>query len=148
MVCRKRCRVGANCGGAPSLSYLQPYPTPKSPICPICSDHSPTHSKSKMITEALVVQAPGADFEYREITVEDNLRGNEVLVQMKATGVCHTDLNFRNEDSLPGLHPAVFGHEGECILHNSIPSHSSCGHSSILLEMPWNQIFKRYVSLV
>ena len=68
-----------------------------------------------MITEALVVPTPGSDFEYRDIVVEDDLRDNEVLVQMKATGVCHTDLNFKNEDSMPGLHPAVFGHEGEFI---------------------------------
>ena len=66
-----------------------------------------------MITKALVVQKPGSDFEYREIIVEEDLRDNEALVEMKATGVCHTDLNFRNENSLPGLHPAVFGHEGE-----------------------------------
>lgn len=65
-----------------------------------------------MITEALVVQRPGSEFEYNEVNVEDDLRDNEVLVEMKATGVCHTDLNFRNETSLPGLHPAVFGHEG------------------------------------
>ena len=70
-----------------------------------------------MITEALVVQEPGSEFEYREILVEEeNLRENEVLVQMRATGVCHTDLNFKNEDSLPGLHPAVFGHEGAGII--------------------------------
>jgi aryl-alcohol dehydrogenase len=66
-----------------------------------------------MITEALVVQGPGAAFQYAKIDVDDHIRDNEVLVEMKATGVCHTDLNFRNEESLPGLHPAVFGHEGE-----------------------------------
>jgi hypothetical protein len=31
---------------------------------------------------------------------------------MKATGVCHTDLNFSKEKTIPGLFPAVFGHEG------------------------------------
>jgi aryl-alcohol dehydrogenase len=66
-----------------------------------------------MITEALVVQEPGAAFQYADIQVNDDLRENEVLVGMKATGVCHTDLNFRNEMTLPGLHPAVFGHEGK-----------------------------------
>ena len=66
-----------------------------------------------MLTEALVVQEPGSDFTYEEVNVDDELRDNEVLVEMRATGVCHTDLNFRNEKTLPGLHPAVFGHEGE-----------------------------------
>ena len=66
-----------------------------------------------MITEALVVQEPGSLFEYKEVSVDDVLQDNEVFVEMKATGVCHTDLNFRNEKTLEGLHPAVFGHEGE-----------------------------------
>jgi aryl-alcohol dehydrogenase len=66
-----------------------------------------------MLTEALVVHAPGAEFQYERVNVHDELRDNEILVEMKATGVCHTDLNFRNEKMLPGLHPAVFGHEGE-----------------------------------
>ncbi len=66
-----------------------------------------------MLTEALVVPQSGDPFRYQKVTVEDNLRDNEVLVEMIATGVCHTDLNFRNEKSIPGLFPAVFGHEGE-----------------------------------
>lgn len=37
---------------------------------------------------------------------------NEVLVEMKASGVCHTDLSLLN-GTLPGHNfPAVFGHEG------------------------------------
>jgi aryl-alcohol dehydrogenase len=37
-----------------------------------------------------------------------DLRDDEVLVRMVATGVCHTDLGYRNR--LP--HPVVLGHEG------------------------------------
>jgi len=66
-----------------------------------------------MLTQALVVSEPGSPFIYQDIDVDDNLRDNEVLVEMKATGVCHTDLNFRNEKTIAGLHPAVFGHEGK-----------------------------------
>lgn len=65
-----------------------------------------------MITEALVVQEPGAPFIYQAVTVEDQLRDDEVLVEIKATGVCHTDLNFAKEKTVPGLFPGVFGHEG------------------------------------
>jgi hypothetical protein len=67
----------------------------------------------KMITEALVVPEPGAAFSFEKVNVDENLRDNELLVEMKATGVCHTDLNFSKEKSIPGLFPAVFGHEGE-----------------------------------
>lgn len=65
-----------------------------------------------MFTEALVVSEPGALFNLQQINVEDNLRDDEVLVEIKATGVCHTDLNFAKEKTVPGLFPGVFGHEG------------------------------------
>jgi aryl-alcohol dehydrogenase len=65
-----------------------------------------------MITEALLVSEAGAPFCYQEINVDDNIGDDEVLVEMKATGVCHTDLNFTKEKTIPGLFPAVFGHEG------------------------------------
>lgn len=74
-----------------------------------------------MITEALVAAEPGSPFIYQEINVDDTLRDDEVLVEMVATGVCHTDLNFRNESTIPGLHPAVFGHEGAGIILKTGP---------------------------
>jgi Zn-dependent alcohol dehydrogenase len=40
-------------------------------------------------TEALVVHAPGGEFEMTPIILED-LRPDEVLVEMKYSGVCHT----------------------------------------------------------
>ena len=74
-----------------------------------------------MITDALVVESPGAPFKLQSIQVEDKLRDNEVLIRVKATGICHTDLNFSREETIPGLFPAVFGHEGMltsfCILN-------------------------------
>lgn len=69
-----------------------------------------------MKTEALVVNTPGAAFEFQEVDLDDTLRNDEVLVRMMATGVCHTDLNFRNEKSMPDLFPAVLGHEGAGIV--------------------------------
>jgi hypothetical protein len=65
-----------------------------------------------MITPALVVASPGAPFTYQDVVLDDTLRDDEVLVEMTATGVCHTDLNFSKETTMPGLFPAVFGHEG------------------------------------
>ncbi|EXJ66956.1 uncharacterized protein A1O5_10151 [Cladophialophora psammophila CBS 110553] len=65
-----------------------------------------------MITDAIVVSKPGAPFQYQQIELHDNLRADEVLVRIKATGVCHTDLNFSKEKTMPELFPAVLGHEG------------------------------------
>jgi aryl-alcohol dehydrogenase len=65
-----------------------------------------------MITDALVVASPGAPFQLQPIHIEDKLKDNEVLIKITATGICHTDLNFSKEESIPGLFPAVFGHEG------------------------------------
>jgi aryl-alcohol dehydrogenase len=78
-----------------------------------------------MITEVLLVQEAGAPFSYQEITVNDNLRDDEVLVEMKATGVCRTDLNFSKEKTIPELFPAVFGHEGK------ISNYHGCCHNQL-----------------
>jgi aryl-alcohol dehydrogenase len=68
-----------------------------------------------MLTDALVNAEPGAPFVLQKINVDENIRDDEVLIEIKATGVCHTDLNFSKETSIPGLFPAVFGHEGKSI---------------------------------
>jgi aryl-alcohol dehydrogenase len=69
-----------------------------------------------MKTEALVVDSPGESFKCQPIELHDDLRPNEVMVRIKATGVCHTDLNFAKEKSMPDLFPAVLGHEGAGIV--------------------------------
>ncbi len=40
-----------------------------------------------MITEALLVPKAGATFSDREIDINDNLRDDEILVEMKASSV-------------------------------------------------------------
>jgi aryl-alcohol dehydrogenase len=69
-----------------------------------------------MITEALLVQEAGAPFSYQEINANDNLRDNEVLVEMRATGVSLQNINFAEEKTLRVTFPAVFGHEGETLV--------------------------------
>ncbi|KAI1618149.1 aryl-alcohol dehydrogenase [Exophiala viscosa] len=69
-----------------------------------------------MITEALVVSEPGAPFKFQQVELNDDLRPDEVAIRIKATGVCHTDLNFSKEKSMPELFPAVLGHEGAGIV--------------------------------
>ncbi|KIW32473.1 uncharacterized protein PV07_04018 [Cladophialophora immunda] len=72
-----------------------------------------------MITDAIVVSKPGAPFQYQQIELHDNLRADEVLVRIKATGVCHTDLNFAKEKTMPELFPAVLGHEGAGVVERT-----------------------------
>ena len=50
-------------------------------------------------------------------TVElDGPRAGEVLVEIKATGLCHTDEFTRSGDDPEGLFPAILGHEGAGIV--------------------------------
>src|SRR6187549_3069868 len=50
-------------------------------------------------------------------TVElDGPRAGEVLVEVKATGICHTDEFTRSGDDPEGLFPAILGHEGAGIV--------------------------------
>ena len=43
-------------------------------------------------------------------------RAGEVLVEMKATGVCHTDAFTLSGDDPEGAFPAILGHEGAGIV--------------------------------
>lgn len=61
-------------------------------------------------TKAAVVEAPGAPFTVHEVTLGD-LRPDEVLVQMVAAGLCHTDLGVQ-AGGIPFKLPGVLGHEG------------------------------------
>ncbi|KAH0837240.1 hypothetical protein AYO21_11608 [Fonsecaea monophora] len=72
-----------------------------------------------MITDAIVVSKPGAPFQYQQLELHDNLRPDEVLVRIKATGVCRTDLNFSKEKTMPELFPAVLGHEGAGVVERT-----------------------------
>ena len=51
------------------------------------------------------------------ITVDlDGPRAGEVLVEIKASGVCHTDEFTRSGADPEGLFPAILGHEGAGIV--------------------------------
>ncbi|KAJ5148319.1 hypothetical protein N7526_001671 [Penicillium atrosanguineum] len=62
-------------------------------------------------TQAYVVQSKGAPFELQDVVL-DEIRPNEVLVEMKYTGVCHTDIVVQHGGMPIGNYPAVLGHEG------------------------------------
>src|SRR5690348_11067425 len=58
--------------------------------------------------KALVVNALGRGFDFEDIQIATPI-GREVLVDMQASGLCHTDLLFATHDIVPT--PAVLGHE-------------------------------------
>ncbi|UFS58160.1 zinc-binding dehydrogenase [Subtercola endophyticus] len=59
--------------------------------------------------KAVVVDTFGGGFHTEEITIDDPI-GLEVLVEVKASGLCHSDMSVANYD-LGYPVPAVFGHE-------------------------------------
>ncbi len=64
-----------------------------------------------MKTRAAVAWNAGAPLSVEEIDIEGP-RAGEVMVQVKATGVCHTDAFTLSGEDPEGLFPAVLGHEG------------------------------------
>lgn len=62
-------------------------------------------------TTALVLKEIKGPFSLEEVTV-DKIRDDEALIEIHATGLCHTDLSCA-EGTLPASAPAVLGHEGQ-----------------------------------
>ncbi len=68
-----------------------------------------------MKTRAAVAFEAGKPLEIVELDLEGPQAG-EVLVEIKATGVCHTDAFTLSGDDPEGLFPVVLGHEGAGIV--------------------------------
>jgi S-(hydroxymethyl)glutathione dehydrogenase / alcohol dehydrogenase len=64
-----------------------------------------------MDVRAAVAHQPGAPLTMETVQL-DGPRAGEVLVEIKATGVCHTDGFTRSGADPEGLFPAILGHEG------------------------------------
>jgi len=64
-----------------------------------------------MKTRAAVAFEAGKPLEIVELDLEGP-KGNEVLVEIRATGICHTDEFTRSGADPEGIFPAVLGHEG------------------------------------
>ena len=64
-----------------------------------------------MRTRAAVSLEAGKPLELMEVNL-DEPRVGEVLVEIKATGLCHTDEFTRSGDDPEGIFPAILGHEG------------------------------------
>ena len=64
-----------------------------------------------MKVRAAVAHSAGAPLSIETVDLEGPREG-EVLVEIKATGLCHTDEFTRSGDDPEGLFPAILGHEG------------------------------------
>ena len=64
-----------------------------------------------MKTRAAVAFAANEPLEIVELDLEGPKAG-EVLIEVKATGICHTDAYTLSGADPEGLFPAVLGHEG------------------------------------
>jgi S-(hydroxymethyl)glutathione dehydrogenase/alcohol dehydrogenase len=64
-----------------------------------------------MKTRAAVAHKAGAPLTIETVDL-DGPRAGEVLVEIKATGICHTDEFTRSGADPEGLFPAILGHEG------------------------------------
>src|SRR3569623_1458108 len=64
-----------------------------------------------MKSRAAVAYRAGQPLVVEDVELEGPKAG-EVLVEIKATGVCHTDDFTRSGAEPEGLFPVIFGHEG------------------------------------
>ncbi|HYN13741.1 MAG TPA: S-(hydroxymethyl)glutathione dehydrogenase/class III alcohol dehydrogenase [Burkholderiales bacterium] len=68
-----------------------------------------------MKVKAAVAHAAGKPLEIHSVDL-DGPKAGEVLVEIKASGVCHTDEFTRSGADPEGLFPAILGHEGAGIV--------------------------------
>ncbi|PYH47126.1 NAD(P)-dependent alcohol dehydrogenase [Aspergillus saccharolyticus JOP 1030-1] len=68
-------------------------------------------------TEALVLHELHGPLVWETLHIYD-LQPNEIVVDIQATGICHTDLMFMDGE-IPSRQPGVFGHEGAGIVRQT-----------------------------
>ena len=74
-----------------------------------------------MKTQAAVAWKAGAPLTIETVDL-DGPRDGEVLVEVKATGICHTDYYTLSGADPEGLFPAILGHEGAgVVLESKVP---------------------------
>src|SRR5499425_597818 len=77
-----------------------------------------------MKTRAAIAHAAGKPLEIATVEL-DGPKAGEVLVELKATGICHTDEFTRSGGDPEGLFPSILGHEGAGIVVDVGPGVSS-----------------------
>src|ERR1700687_4432380 len=68
-----------------------------------------------MKSKAAIAHAAGQPLEVVTVDLEGP-RAGEVLIELKATGICHTEEITRAGADPEGLFPVIFGHEGAGIV--------------------------------
>ena len=68
-----------------------------------------------MKTRAAVALEAGRPLEVMEVNLEGPKEG-EVMIEIKATGICHTDAYTLSGLDSEGKFPAILGHEGAGIV--------------------------------
>jgi S-(hydroxymethyl)glutathione dehydrogenase/alcohol dehydrogenase len=87
-----------------------------------------------MKTRAAVAYEAKKPLVIEEVELEGPKAG-EVLVQMKATGVCHTDEFTRSGADPEGLFPVIFGHEGAGIVVDVGPGVTSLARGDHVIPL-------------
>ncbi|HXQ66438.1 MAG TPA: S-(hydroxymethyl)glutathione dehydrogenase/class III alcohol dehydrogenase [Alphaproteobacteria bacterium] len=77
-----------------------------------------------MEVRAAVAHKPGAPLSIETVSL-DGPRAGEVLVEIKATGICHTDAYTLSGADPEGLFPAILGHEGAGVVVEAGPEVAS-----------------------
>ena len=77
-----------------------------------------------MKTRAAVAHKAGEPLTIEEVDLEGPREG-EVLVEVKATGICHTDAFTLSGDDPEGIFPAILGHEGAGVVVDVGPNVTS-----------------------
>jgi S-(hydroxymethyl)glutathione dehydrogenase/alcohol dehydrogenase len=87
-----------------------------------------------MKVKAAVAHAPGKPLSIEEIDLEGPKAG-EVLIEIKATGVCHTDAYTLSGADPEGLFPSVLGHEGAGVVVDVGPGVTSLGKGDHVIPL-------------
>src|SRR6266705_1767406 len=77
-----------------------------------------------METRAAVAHKAGQPLSIEAVRL-DGPKAGEVLVEIKATGICHTDAYTLSGADREGLVPAILGHEGAGIVVDVVPGVTS-----------------------
>ena len=64
-----------------------------------------------MDVRAAVAEAAGEPLKVETVQL-DGPKDDEILVEIKSTGICHTDAFTLSGEDPEGLFPAILGHEG------------------------------------
>ena len=87
-----------------------------------------------MKSRAAVAFASGEPLEIVEVDLEGPKTG-EVLVEIKATGICHTDAFTLSGDDPEGEFPVILGHEGAGIVRELGPGVTSVNVGDVVIPL-------------